>query len=248
MASFEDENFEGSHLEGKEKKHERTELVAGQVLPPPNNFRSQRTHKVRNFDKPIRCGKKNCKSNADARVDTYAEGPKNFCFEHWNKFKDNKDAYDPKSFTVINPEEGEDWRGEDRVNRQQSRAAAEAILAPLRGYHIPVQGPGNPREVTDPEAEIETEDHVTPVINNAIENGGRNTWEMPLVDFKKLLHQRQIGGKIPTNDEEVETRLREYENDPSSTSGTTIQSLMSNDYAPTRREIGLGSGETPDSN
>jgi hypothetical protein len=205
MASTEDENYEGSILEGREKKHETTSVIAGDVVLPESGFGRQRDHKVKNFDKPVRCSKKNCKSNADARVHTYDNGPKNFCFEHWNKFKGNTDSYDPQSFVVINPEEGKDWRGEDRVNRQVSRANAEVKLAPIRGYHIPVMGPGNPREVTDPEAEIQTEDHITPVINNALENGGRNRVEMPLIEFKNLLHQRKIGGKIPSNDEEVES-------------------------------------------
>ena len=239
MASVEDENFEGSILEGKEKKHETTSVIAGNVVLPESGFERQREHKVKNFNKPVRCGKKNCKSIADARVHTYAEGPKNFCFEHWNKFKGNTGAYDPQSFVVINPEEGQDWRGEDRVNRQVSRANAEVALAPIRGFHVPVRGPGNPREVTDPEAEIETEDHVTPVINSAIENGGRNRVEIPLVDFKNLLHQRKIGGKIPSNDEEIEARRAELESNPSSTASNNFdeyKSLMSSDFAPAPRD------------
>jgi len=239
MASVEDGNFEGSQLAGREKKHETTSVIAGDVVLPESGFERQREHKVKNFNKPIRCGKKNCRSNADARVHTYAEGPKNFCFEHWNKFKVNTDLYDPQSFVPIRPEEGEDWRGEDRVNRQVSRANAEVALAPIRGFHIPVMGPGNPREVTDPEAEIQTEDHVTPVINNAIENGGRNRVEIPLVDFKNLLHQRKVGGKIPTNDEEIEAREEEVSSNPSTTSSNSFdeyKSLMSSDFAPAPRD------------
>jgi hypothetical protein len=100
-------------------------------------------------------------------------------------------------------------------------------------------GPGNPREVTDPEAEIQTEDHITPVINNAIQNGGRNRVEIPLVDFANLLHQRKIGGKIPTNDEEVEARAAEVESNPSTSSSNRIddyKALMSNDFAPLPRD------------
>jgi len=238
MASVEDENFAGSHLEGKEKKHETTVSVAGEVFLPESGFERQRDHKVKNFDKPVRCGKKNCRSNADARVHTYDEGPKNFCFEHWNKFKGNTHLYDPQSFVAIKPEEGQDWRGEDRVNRQVSRANAEVALAPIRGFHVPVMGPGNPREVTDPEAEIQTEDHITPVINNAIENGGRNRVEIPLVDFKNLLHQRQVGGKIPSNDEEVEARSAELGASPSTTASNTFddyKALMASDSAPVPR-------------
>jgi hypothetical protein len=239
MASTEDENYEGSILEGKEKKHETTSVVAGDVVLPESGFERQRDHKVKNFDKPVRCGKKNCKSNADARVHTYDGGPKNFCYEHWNKFKVNKELYDPQSFVVINPEEGQDWRGEDRVNRQISRANAEVMLAPFRGFHIPVMGPGNPREVTDPEAEIETEDHVTPVINNAIENGGRNRVEMPFIEFKNLLHQRKIGGRLPSNDEEIEAREIEASNNPSTSASNSFddyKSIMSSDSAPLPRD------------
>jgi hypothetical protein len=239
MASTEDENYEGSILEGKEKKHETTSVVAGDVVLPESGFERQRDHKVKNFDKPVRCGKKNCKSNADARVHTYDGGPKNFCFEHWNKFKVNKELYDPQSFVAINPEEGQDWRGEDRVNRQISRANAEVMLAPVRGFHIPVMGPGNPREVTDPEAEIQTEDHITPVINNAIENGGRNRVEMPLIEFKNLLHQRKIGGRLPSNDEEVEAREIEASNNPSTSTSNSFddyKSIMSSDSAPLPRD------------
>jgi hypothetical protein len=99
-------------------------------------------------------------------------------------------------------------------------------------------GPGNPREVTDPEAEIQTEDHITPVINNAIENGGRNRVEIPLVDFKNLLHQRQVGGKIPSNDEEVEARSAELGASPSTTASNTFddyKALMASDSAPVPR-------------
>jgi hypothetical protein len=239
MASTEDENYEGSILEGKEKKHETTSVVAGDVVLPDSGFGRQRDHKVKNFDKPVRCGKKNCKSNADARVHTYDGGPKNFCSEHWNKFKVNKELYDPQSFVAINPEEGQDWRGEDRVNRQISRANAEAMLAPVRGFHMPVMGPGNPREVTDPEAEIQIEDHITPVINNAIENGGRNRVEMPLIEFKNLLHQRKIGGRLPSNDEEVEAREIEAYNNPSTSTSNSFddyKSIMSSDSAPLPRD------------
>ena len=239
MASTEDENYEGSILEGKEKKHETTSVIAGDVVLPESGFGRQRDHKVKNFDKPVRCGKKNCRSNADARVHTYDDGPKNLCFEHWNKFKGNTHLYDPQSFVALRPEEGKDWRGEDRVNRQVSRANAEVALAPIRGFHVPVMGPGNPREVIDPEAEIETEDHVTPVINSAVENGGRNRVEIPLVDFKNLLHQRKIGGKLPTNDEEIEGERANLRSNPSTATSNSFDdynSLMSSDFAPLPRD------------
>ena len=75
MASTEDENYKGSILEGKEKKHETTSVIAGNVVLPESGFERQREHKVKNFNKPVRCGKNNCKSIANARVHTYAEGP-----------------------------------------------------------------------------------------------------------------------------------------------------------------------------
>jgi hypothetical protein len=99
-------------------------------------------------------------------------------------------------------------------------------------------GPGNPREVTDPEAEIQTDDHVTPVINNAVENGGRNRVEIPLVEFKNLLHQRKIGGKLPSNDEEVEARELEASKNPSTSTSNSFddyKSIMASDFAPAPR-------------
>ena len=46
MASVEDENFEGSILEGKEKKHVTTSVIAGNVVLAESGFERQREHKV----------------------------------------------------------------------------------------------------------------------------------------------------------------------------------------------------------
>jgi hypothetical protein len=78
-----------------------------------------------------------------------------------------------------------------------------------------VRGPGNPREAIDPEAEILPTDHVTPVINNAIERGGRNLPGLASFDAVALLKKRKIGGAPKTQDEEIEEAEEEIRRNPS---------------------------------
>ena len=210
----EDANLEdGSTLAGKQKIHQTTEVVAGEVVVP--EFETQRKHKVRNADKPVKCGKSGCRLDASRRVLMHAEGPKNYCSQHWAKIEPNTDLYDKDTMMIVRPEFGEEIRGEDRVTRQRTRGAAEAERFKYTGIHNPVRGPGNPREATDPEAEILPTDHVTPVINNAIERGGRNLPALTSFDAVALLKKRKIGGAPKTQDQEIEEAEEEVRRNPS---------------------------------
>ena len=210
----EDANVEdGSLLAGKQKIHETTEVVAGGVVVP--EFETQRTHKVRNADKPVKCGKSGCRLDASRRVLMHKEGPKNYCSQHWAKIEPNTDAYDKDTMMIVRPEFGEEIRGEDRVTKQRTRGAASAEIFMHTGIHIPVRGPGNPRDATDPEAEILPEDHVTPIIHNAIENGGRNLPALSQVDAKALMHKLKVGGAPKTQDQEIEEADEEVRRNPS---------------------------------
>ena len=208
----EDANPESSLLAGKQKIHETTEVVAGEVVLP--EFETQRAHKVRNADKPVKCGKSGCRLDASRRVLMHAEGPKNYCSQHWAKIEPNTDAYDKDTMMIIRPEFGEEIRGEDRVTRQRTRGAAAAEIFARTGIHFPVRGPGNPRETTDPDAEILPTDHVTPVINNAIERGGRNLPALSTFDAAALTKKRKIGGAPKTQDEEIEEAEEEVRRNP----------------------------------
>lgn len=210
----EDANLEdGSLLAGKQKIHETTEVVAGEVVVP--EFETQRAHKVRNADKPVKCGKSGCRLDASRRVLMHKEGPKNYCSQHWAKIEPNTDAYDKDTMMIVRPEFGEEIRGEDRVTKQRTRGAASAEIFMHNGIHIPVRGPGNPRDATDPEAEILSEDHVTPIIHNAIENGGRNLPALSQVDAKALMHKLKVGGAPKTQDQEIEEADEEVRRNPS---------------------------------
>jgi len=208
----EDANPESSILAGKKKIHETTEVVAGEVVVP--EFETQRTHKVRNADKPVKCGKSGCRLDASRRVLMHAEGFKNYCSQHWRKIEPNTHLYDKDTMMIVRPEYGEEIRGEDRVMRQRTRGEAAAEIFARTGIHMPVRGPGNPREATDPEAEIQTEDHVTPVINNAIERGGRNLPALTSFDAVALLKKRKIGGAPKTQDQEIEEADAEVRRNP----------------------------------
>lgn len=210
----EDANLEdGSILAGKQKIHETTEVVAGEVVVP--EFETQRAHKVRNADKPVKCGKSGCRLDASRRVLMHAEGPKNYCSQHWAKIEPNTDLYDKDTMMIVRPEYGEEIRGEDRVTRQRTRGEAAAEIFARTGIHLPVRGPGNPREATDPEAEILPTDHVTPVINNAIERGGRSNTALASFDAVALMKQRKLGGAPKTQDEEIEAADAEVRRNPS---------------------------------
>jgi hypothetical protein len=213
MAGKEDANLEdGSTLAGKQKIHETTSVVAGEVVVP--EFETQRTHKVANFNKPAKCGKSGCRLEASRRVTMHAEGPKNYCSQHWAKIEPNTHLYDKDTMMIIRPEYGEEIRGEDRVTRQRTRGEATAELFARTGIHIPVRGPGNPREVTDKDAEILPEDHVTPVINNAVVRGGRNLPALSEVDAKALMHKIKVGGAPKTQDQEIEDADEEMRRNP----------------------------------
>lgn len=210
----EDANLEdGSILAGKEKSHQTTEIVAGEVVVP--EFETQRTHKVRNANKPVKCGKSGCRLDASRRVLMHAEGPKNYCSQHWAKIEPNTEAYDKDTMMIVRPEFGKEIRGEDRVTKQRTRGKAAAEIFAGTGHHFPVRGPGNPREATDPEAEILPTDHVTPVINNAIERGGRNLPDLASFDAVALIKQRKIGGAPKTQDEEIDAAEAEVRQNPS---------------------------------
>jgi hypothetical protein len=115
---------------------------------------------------------------------------------------------------IVRPEYGEEIRGEDRVVRQRTRAEATAEIFARTGIHLPVRGPGNPREAVDKEAEI-PEDHITPVINNAVERGGRNLPALSEVDAAALMHKRKVGGAPKTQDQELQEISTELERNPS---------------------------------
>ena len=235
MASVEDSNLAGSQKAGKEKVHETTHIVAGEVRLPESGFERQRTHKVKNSTKPAKCSKGNCSLEASFRVQHHTKGPQNYCEYHFGKVGEHE--YDPVSKMVLRPEYGEDVRGEDRVVRQQSRAEAAVELFKSTGIHHPVRGPGNPRDATDKDA-----DPVTPVINNAVVQGGRTQPVLSQVDHKALMHKIKVGG-APKSEDQV---LSEINDDLSRNSRTTtrnsfddISDLMSNDAAPSRRDAGL---------
>ena len=116
---------------------------------------------------------------------------------------------------IVRPEFGKEIRGEDRVTRQRTRGEAAAEIFARTGIHMPVRGPGNPREATDPEAEILPTDHVTPVINNAVERGGRNLPALSAVDAAALMHKRKVGGAPKTQDQEIEAADTEMRRNPS---------------------------------
>lgn len=247
MASVEDSNLAGSQLAGKAKVHETTHVVAGELRLPESGFERQRTHKVRNADKPAKCSKNNCSLEASFRVDHHTKGPQNYCEYHLGKV--NEDEYDPASKMVLRPEYGKEIRGEDRVVRQQSRAEAAVELFKHTGTHIPVRGPGNPRDAVDPDAVPSVDDHVTPVIDSAAANGGRSVVQNKPVDAKALMHKVKVGGAPKTREqliaEATEELLRngggvEYDE------RDEISSLMRNDSAPSRRDAGLRGIERPD--
>lgn len=215
----EDANPESSLLAGKEKVHQTTSIVAGEVVAP--EFETQRTHKVANFDKPVKCAKSGCRLDASRRVTMHKEGPKNFCSQHWAKIEPQTHLYDPDTTMIVRPEYGEEIRGEDRVMKQRTRAEATAEIFARTGIHLPVRGPGNPREAVDKEAEI-PEDHVTPVINNAVERGGRNLPALSEVDAAALMHKRKVGGAPKTQDQELADISVELERNPSTKAPNTF--------------------------
>jgi len=231
MAAREDANLEdGSILAGKEKIHQTTEVVAVEVVVP--EFEPQRTHKVVNFNKPARCAKNNCPQDASHRVLMHGLGEKNYCSQHWAKIEPNEHLYDKDTMMIVRPEYGEEIRGEDRVVRQRTRGEATAELFARTGIHIPVRGPGNPREVTDKDTEILPTDYVTPVINNAIERGGRNLPAISEVDAVALMHRIKVGGAPKTQDQEIEEADREVRNNPSTSTPNSfdeIEGLMGRD-------------------
>lgn len=209
----EDANLEdGSQLTGKEKIHQTTEVIAGEVVAP--EFETQRTHKVTNFDKPVKCSKSGCRLDASRRVLMHQEGPKNFCSQHWAKIEPKTHLYDPDTTMIVRPEYGEEIRGEDRVVKQRTRADATAEIFARTGIHLPVRGPGNPREVVDKEAEL-PEDHITPVINSAIERGGRNLPALTNFEAVALLQKRRVGGAPKTQDQKLEEIGDELQRNPS---------------------------------
>ena len=209
----EDANPESSILAGKQKIHETTEVVAGEVVVP--EFETQRKHKVTNFDKPAKCAKSGCRLEASRRVLMHAEGQKNYCSQHWAKIEPNEHLYDKDTMMIVRPEYGAEIRGEDRVMRQRTRGEATAEIFARTGIHLPVRGPGNPREAVDKDAEVLPEDHVTPVINNAVERGGRNLPALSAVDAAALMHKRKVGGAPKTQDQEIEAADAEVRRNPS---------------------------------
>jgi len=211
MAAREDANKESSILAGKEKVHETTSLVAGEVRLPESGFERQRTHKVINHDKPVACSKSGCKLRASHRALMYASGNKNYCSQHWDKIEPDTHTYDPDSVMVIRPEYGEEIRGEDRVAKQRSRAETSAEIVALGGAYYPVRGPGNPREAVDPDA---VEDHVSPVIDSAVERGGRNLPAVTPVNAAALMHKLRVGGAPKTQDQELSEIHKEIEVNP----------------------------------
>ena len=218
VASSEDNNIEGSIPAGKEKVHETTHVINegdfAEVRLPESGFERQRTHKVVDFDKPVKCAKRNCRLEASRRVSMHAEGPKNYCSQHWRKIKPMEHLYDKDTVMILRPEDGEEIRGEDRVAKQLSRAEAEIEKFKYTGVHNPVRGPGNPREVTDKDAETVPTDYVTPVINNAIENGGRTLPAISQVDAQALMHKRRVGGAPKPKEQELDEIFKELEENP----------------------------------
>ena len=242
MASVEDSNFEGTQLAGKAKVHETTHIVAGELRLPESKFERQRTHKVINSTKPAKCSKGNCSLEASFRVDHHTKGPQNYCEYHLGKVGEHE--YDPASKMVLRPEYGEEVRGEDRVVRQQSRAEAAVELFKQIGVHVPVRGPGNPRDAVDPEAEVSTEDHITPVIHNAIRDGGRSVPATISVDPKELMHKIKVGGAPKTREQKVSEAVDELRRNSSTTVPNSLDDageLLKNDFAPSRRDAGLRS-------
>jgi len=204
----------GSQLAGKPRLGESTSVEvykdgsADFTIP---EFERQRSHKPVNFDKPVRCAKKNCRLSADMRAEMYGQGPKNYCFQHWAKIEPNTDTYDPDTTMVIRPEHGEEIRGEDRVMRQRMRGAAAAEEFKKTGTHNPVRTPGNPRVASDPEAEIQTEDHVTPIINRVALEGGRSVPNQLPVNYKNVMHNVVVRG-APGEQGEQELREEAHRN------------------------------------
>ena len=211
MAAREDANPESSILAGKEKVHETTSLIAGEVRLPESGFERQRTHKTINHDKPAVCSKSNCKLRASHRALMYDSGNKDYCSQHWDKIEPNTDTYDPDSVMVLRPEHGEEVRGENRVARQLSRAQASADIVALGGAYYPVRGPGNPREAVDPDS---VEDHISPVIDRAVVHGGRNLPAVTPVNAAALLHKLKVGGAPKTQDQELSEINKEIEVNP----------------------------------
>ena len=223
VANREDANLEGSIPEGKEKVHETTHVIGegefAEVRLPDSRFERQRTHKVVSFNKPARCAKNNCRLEASRRVLMHGLGEKNYCSQHWAKIAPNTDSYDPSTMMIIRPEDGEEIRGEDRVDRQLSRANAAITIHKYTGIHLPVRGPGNPRERIDPEAETQTEtpaaiDHVTPVIKDAVERGGHNLPAITPVDAAALMHQHKVGGVPKSKEQELDEIFEELKRNP----------------------------------
>ena len=241
MASVEDSNFEGTQLAGKEKVHETTHIVAGELRLPESKFERQRTHKAKNSTKPAKCSKGNCSLEASFRVNHYVKGPQNYCEFHFDKVGEHE--YDPATKMVLRPEYGEEVRGEDRVVRQQSRAEAAVEIFKHTGVHIPVRGPGNPRDAKDPDAEPAVDDHVTPVINSAVERGGRNAPTIREVDARALMHKVKVGGALDREKEIADARDDVLRNGGGYTSNSLDEAnaLLKNDFAPSRRDAGLRS-------
>lgn len=243
MASVEDSNLEGSQLAGKAKVHETTHIVAGELRLPESGFERQRRHKVKNANKPAKCSKNNCSLEASFRVDHHTKGPQNYCEYHLGKVGEHE--YDPSTKMVLRPEYGADVRGEDRVVRQQTRAEAAVELFKHTGIHIPVRGPGNPRDAVDPEAVPSADDHVTPVIESAAANGGRNVAPITPVNAKALMHKVKVGG-APNREAAIEAAREDVLRNGGGVSydeRDEISSLMRNDSAPSRRDAGLRGSE-----
>jgi hypothetical protein len=190
-------------------------------------FERQRTHKTVNFDKPVRCAKKNCRLSADMRAEMHGQGPKNYCFQHWAKIEPNTDTYDPDTTMIIRPEYGEEIRGEDRVMRQRMRGVKAAEEFIKTGIHNPVRTPGNPREASDPEAEIQTEDPITPIINRVALEGGRSTPNQLPVNYKNVMHNVVVrGAPGEQGEQEIREELRRNPSTRTTNKTDEIENLM----------------------
>lgn len=167
MAGFED--TQDSKIEQAPTLYDTSNIVNGQYVPPVGD--RLKTHAAVANGEPVMCNHTSKKHlPAIIRVNFHDKGPKNLCQYHWDKVKTDVSSYEPGPLWLPkDPELANAVKGEDVVERQQSRARDAAAKFAVTGDYDPVRGPGNPRERS---AGAEFEDHVTPVIDRAATGGG----------------------------------------------------------------------------
>ena len=178
MAGFEDTDRNGTFLEGREVKVEKTGLDAAGDLIPITGTRLESHKKVGANTDPLRCtGAGAASSNSGGRCNIPAaikvnfhgeERPRTMCDFHWGKVSHLTDKFDPYSIQELTaqPEDTGGVRFEDWQIRNAGDMRDAAEVAESTGIVRDKKTPGRPV--------VPHKDNVSTVIDAAAARGGRN--------------------------------------------------------------------------